>query len=107
MVKINRVYTGGSDKVFARRRLTPKSDPRFTVVGASDEANSWLGVILAKSIVCKPRRWGERTNVARADGAPKPLFAYKTNSLTSRLDGLPPKRCPITWCCFLKAKRMC
>ena len=45
MVKINRVYTGGGDGgesslVDGSRRR--KSDPRFSVVGTCDEANSWL-----------------------------------------------------------------
>ena len=50
MVKINRVYTGGGDGgesslVDGSRRT--KSDARFNVVGTCDEANSWLGMILA------------------------------------------------------------
>ena len=69
MVKINRVYTGGGDKgesslVDGSRRK--KSDPRFTVVGACDEANSWLGVILAEiNRLPDHDDGGERTNVQR------------------------------------------
>ena len=68
MVKINRVYTGGGDKgesslVDGSRRK--KSDPRFTVVGACDEANSWLGVILAEiNRLPDHDDGGERTNVS-------------------------------------------
>ena len=69
MVKINRVYTGGGDEgesslVDGSRRK--KSDMRFHVVGTCDEANSWLGLVLAE-INRLPNHddGGERTSVHR------------------------------------------
>ena len=69
MVKINRVYTGGGDGgesslVDGSRRK--KSDPRFTVVGACDEVNSWMGMVLAElQRLPDHEDGGERTNVHR------------------------------------------
>jgi len=69
MVKINRVYTGGGDGgesslVDGSRRK--KSDPRFTVVGACDEVNSWMGMALAElQRLPDHEDGGERTNVHR------------------------------------------
>ena len=69
MVKINRVYTGGGDGgesslVDGSRRT--KSDARFNVVGTCDEANSWLGMILAEVHRLPDHdAGGERTNVQR------------------------------------------
>ena len=69
MVKINRVYTGGGDGgesslVDGSRRT--KSDARFNVVGTCDEANSWLGMILAEVHRLPDHDdGGERTNVQR------------------------------------------
>ena len=69
MVKINRVYTGGGDGgesslVDGSRRK--KSDPRFTVVGACDEVNSWMGMALAElQRLPAHEDGGERTNVHR------------------------------------------
>lgn len=69
MVKINRVYTGGGDGgesslVDGSRRK--KSDPRFDVVGACDEVNSWLGMVLAELARLPDHEdGGQRTNVHR------------------------------------------
>jgi cob(I)alamin adenosyltransferase len=70
MVNINRVYTGGGDNgesslVDGTRRS--KADPRFEVVGACDEVNSWLGMVLMElQRLPDHEDGGERTTAQRA-----------------------------------------
>ena len=113
MVKINRVYTGGGDEgesslVDGSRRR--KSDPRFSVVGTCDEANSWLGMVLAEINRVPDHEDGGREPAFNGfkRSSTKRSLASKMNSSTSVLNWLAHrKRCRSTWCSSRKVKRTC
>ncbi|MBH34992.1 MAG: ATP:cob(I)alamin adenosyltransferase [Euryarchaeota archaeon] len=100
MVKINRVYTGGGDDgesslVDGSRRR--KSDPRFSVVGTCDEANSWLGMVLAEiNRVPDHEDGGARTSVQRVQTVLNEALARVQNELFDLGAELacPPERLP-------------